>query len=90
MIAHGVALLLLTAAVGYWVLERASNQKKELKMVGQIVGALIIAISLLGVACKIYYLATGKAACPPGMYPGKRACQAGMNCPFMPQPPSGK
>ena len=84
---HGVALLLLSSAVGYWVLERASGQKKDLKTIGQVVGGLIIAISLLGVACKVYYLATGKAICPAGM---KKICPAGMNCPFIPQQPMGK
>ena len=87
MMSHGVALLLLSSAVGYWVLERASGQKKDLKTIGQVVGGLIIAISLLGVACKIYGLATGKAYYPPGM---KKTCPAGMNCPFMPQQPMGK
>ena len=87
---HGIALLLLSAAVGYWVLERASGQKKDLKTIGQIIGALIIAISFLGVACKVYCLTTGKSSCPSGMYPGKKACPAGLNCPFMPQQPSGK
>ena len=90
MMSHGVALLLLSSAVGYWVLERSSGQKKEVKTIGQIVGTLIIVISLLGVACKVYYLATGKTYCPSGMYPGKKACPAGMNCPFMPQQPMGK
>ena len=87
MMSHGVALLLLSSAVGYWVLERSSSQKKEVKTVGQIVGTLIIVVSLLGVACKIYGLATGKAYCPPGM---KKVCPAGMNCLFMPQQPMGK
>ena len=79
MMSHGAALLLLSAAAGYWVLERASTQKKDLKTIGQIVGTLIIVISLLGVACKVYGLATGKAYCPPGMA-----------CPFTPRQPMGK
>ena len=79
MMSHGVALLLLSSAVGYWVLERSSSQKKDLKTIGQVVGTLIIAISFLGVACKIYGLATGKVYCPPGMA-----------CPFTPRQPMGK
>ena len=87
MMSHGVALLLLSAAVGYWVLERAEGQKKNLKQIGQLVGGLIIVISLLGVACKVYYLMKGGKM----MY-----CPPGMNCPFMgrpqqqPPPASGK
>ena len=82
MSAHGTALLLFTAAVGYWVLERASSQKKNLKTVGQLVGAAIIVLSFMGVACKIYYLSKyGK-----GMY-----CPTSFRCPFSsPQQPSGK
>ena len=83
MMSHGVALLLLSAAVGYWVLERAENQKKNLKKIGQAIGGIIIAISLIGVVCKVFYLTNGaKMSCPPGM-----------NCPFMGRPqqqPSGK
>ena len=78
---HGVAMLLLTSAVGYWVLERANNQKKELKAIGQFVGAAIIILSFIGVACKIYYISKyGK-----GVY-----CPSGVLCPFSSKQPSGK
>ena len=84
MMSHGVALLLLSAAAGYWVLERAEGQKKNLKQIGQLVGGLIIVISLLGVACKVYYLMKGT----------KMVCPSGMGCPFMSRPqqqqPMGK
>lgn len=71
----GTAFLLLSAAVGYWVLERASTQKKNLKLVGQIVGTLIIVASFVGVACKTcYFMKVGK----------------GLPCPFSAQQPSVK
>ena len=61
MMSSGIALLLISAAVGYWVIERANlHQKKNLKLIGQIVGAAIIVVSFLGVACKIYYLSSGQ------------------------------
>ena len=85
MMGHGTAVLLLTAAIGYWVLERASAQKKELKMVGQLVGTAIIVLSFIGVACKIYYLSK---------YGKGRYCPAGTLCPYSsqmnPQRPAGK
>lgn len=59
----GTGLLLLSAAAGYWVLERsASHNKGNLKRVGQVVGWFMILASILGVVCKVYYLST----CPPG------------------------
>jgi len=61
----GTAVFLVTAAIGYWVLERAQQQKKGLKTTGLIVGGLIIALSFLGFACKTYYRATGKGYCCP-------------------------
>jgi len=90
MIGGGVALLLLSAAVGYWVLERANDQKKELKTVGQVVGYLIIVLSFIGVACKVYALSTGRWV---GYCPAKSGCPAGFKCPFSgqgAQPPAGK
>ena len=63
---------LLAAAVGYLILERASTQKKNLKTIGQIVGILIITLSFLSFACKVYWVSKwktgiygkGGAACP--------------------------
>ena len=50
----GGGVLLLTAAVGYWVLERsATHNKGNLKRVGQAVGWFIILGSVIGVACKV-------------------------------------
>ena len=81
MIGHGTALLLFAAAAGYWVLERASTQKKNLKTIGQIVGAAIIVVSFMGIACKVYYL----SKCVKGGYGGP----PGTLCP-LPQQPAGK
>ncbi len=54
MMGHGVGLLLLTSVAGYWVLERASYQKKsDLRHIGKVLGCLIIVISIAGVACNI-------------------------------------
>ena len=78
---HSVGGLLLVSVAGYWVLERASAHKGGLKRVGQWLGAVIILVSLIGVACKVWYLAT----CPSGST-GK-----GGYCPFpmkAPRPPS--
>lgn len=66
-------LLLLSAAGGYWVLERASSHKGKLKQVGQLLGAVIIVASLLGVVCRVWYAAT----CLPGAKGGL--------CPFTPK-----
>lgn len=74
---HGVGVLLLAAIGGYWVLERASTHKGQLKRVGQLLGGLIIVISLIGVVCRVWCLSTGNTTfCPIGMK-GK-----GSFCPF--------
>lgn len=80
MMGHGVPALLITAAVGYWVLTLAAKEKEQLRKVGNVVGLLIIVVSLLGAACKIYYQVSGKN-CPPGW--GKRG---GMACPMTGKP----
>ena len=54
MMQGGAGTLLLGAVGGYWVLERAARQKGNLKKVGQLLGAAIIIISLVGVACKVW------------------------------------
>jgi len=67
MLYGGVGFLLLTAAAGYWVLERASKHKGELQKVGYFLGSIILVVSLLGVTCQIWKLSSG------GGYHGKRA-----------------
>lgn len=71
----GTGLLLLGAVAGYWVLERADSHKGQLKKVGQVVGWLVLVTSLLGVACRVYAVATGQGC--PAAY-----------CPFKPSSPS--
>ena len=68
-------LLLISSAVGYWVLERAHREKGALKTVGQWLGAIIIVVSLAGVACSVYAIAQRHGFCP---MPGKMGA-----CPFM-------
>lgn len=63
----GTGFLLLAAAAGYWVLEHAVSHKGRLKQVGQLVGSVIIAVSLIGVACKVWYvIACNTGFCPWG------------------------
>ena len=61
MIYGGVGLLLVTAATGYWVLERADTHRGSLKKVGRFVGSVIIIVSLLGVACRVWAITTGQS-----------------------------
>ena len=83
MMVHGVGMLLLTAVAGYWVLERASTHKGQLQKVGFFVGSLIIVVSLFGVACSVWCMASGKA----GMCPfGKMG--RGTYSPYTPPAPS--
>ena len=46
---HDGGTLLFAVAAGYWVVERASAQKGQLKQIGQFLGALIIVLALTGV-----------------------------------------
>lgn len=68
----GTGLLLLGAVAGYWVLERADSHKGQLKKAGQVVGWVVIVTSLLGVACRVYAVATGQA-CPAVYCPFKQS-----------------
>ena len=77
---HGVATLLISAAAGYWVLTLAAKEKNRLKKLGQLVGLVIIVVSLAGAACKIYcQIGCGsKSYCPPGAM----SSPEGKACPF--------
>ena len=68
---HDGGTLLFAVAAGYWVVERASAQKGQLKQIGQFLGALIIVLALTGVVLS--------ALCAPGMHGGWR--KGGM-CPL--------
>lgn len=94
MMGHGMGILLITSAVGYWTLTSAGREKGRVKTLGQYLGLLIIVLSLAAAACKTYYTfqayktgAFGKA-CPWGSKKmgGMAMCPAGhpgcmMNCP---------
>ena len=67
MMGHGMSMLLITSAVGYWVLTQSQKEKNNVKKIGQLLGFAIILISVLGAACKIYGAV--------------QACKAG-NCPM--------
>lgn len=74
MLLQGVSGLLLSAAAGYWVYTQAEKEKPRVRKLGQLLGLAIIAVSVVGTGCKIYYLVTGNAPgkffCP---YTGKSA-----------------
>ena len=56
MMVHGVGVLLLTSVGGYWVLERSATHKGQLKQLGQVLGGLIIVVSLIGIACQVVHV----------------------------------
>lgn len=72
MVGHGMTALMISSAVGYWVLTQSEKEKNRVKKLGQLLGLGIILISVFGIACKVYY--------------GAKACQAmgggSMMCPF--------
>jgi hypothetical protein len=76
---HGIGILMLAAVGGYWVLERSVGQRGQVKQVGQVLGVIIIAMSLAGMACWVWCMASGKG-CGMGMH-GKMY-KGGM-CPLM-------
>jgi len=59
MMGHGTGALLIAAAAGYWVFERASTRKDPAKRIGQWVGGVIMAVSLIGVACQVWCVVGG-------------------------------
>lgn len=66
---HSVGILLVAAAAGYWVLTLANKEKGRIKNFGQLLGLLIIVVSVALTACKIYRMTN----CSPFM---------GKACPF--------
>ena len=88
MLAGSAGTLLLAAAAGYWVLERAQSQKKNLKRTGRIIGWLIIVVSLLGVACRVWSITMCQTtgACGAGWCPMHQKKAGGMVCPLTPKP----
>ncbi len=81
--------LLLAAAAGYWVLERAQAQKKGLKRAGKFIGWVIIVVSFIGIACRVWTIVLcqtgqGSLMCPMPKKMGKSFC------PFTPKAPSSQ
>ncbi len=74
---HDVAPLLISTAAGYWVLTQAEREKGQFKKLGRLLGLIIIAVSLISGACKIYCLATGQ-----GMTGWSAMCPISKACPF--------
>ncbi len=76
MMEHGISVLLVTSAVGYWTLTAAGKEKGRVKTLGQYLGLLIIVLSLASAACKVAYAV--------------KACQMGGGmygkCPFTGSP----
>ena len=64
----GKGLLLIALGVGYFVLLAASKEKKQVKLLGQILGWGIIVLAILGIWCYFQQCftsgMTGKGSCP--------------------------
>lgn len=71
MMIHGIGLLLISSALGYWVLTQSEKEKGKVKKLGSWLGLIIIVTSLAGVACKVYYCI---AACQAGGMMSGKAC----------------
>jgi hypothetical protein len=74
MMGHGMSVLLITSAVGYWTLTSAGREKGRVKTLGQYLGLLIIVLSLAAGACKAYYTVK---ACQMGGGMYSKACPFG-------------
>lgn len=59
MLMGGSAGLLLSAVAGYWVLERADRHKGRLRTLGQALGGVILVVSLVGLACRVWCVSQG-------------------------------
>ncbi len=79
MMSHGISTLLITSAVGYWVLIHAQKEKGRIKMLGQWLGLAIIVFSVASTGCKVYCAATGTSC----SMMGKGMSKA---CPFTGKP----
>jgi hypothetical protein len=63
----GKGLLLISLAIGYYVLITADKEKKQTKLLGQVIGWVIIVASSLGIWCyaqQCVQAIQGGAACP--------------------------
>lgn len=59
-----LGLLLIALGVGYKVYADAAKEKGSLRSIGQWVGAIIMATSLVTSAMLVYAYSTGKPVCP--------------------------
>ena len=74
---HGVSLLLISAAAGYWVLTMADKERGRVKQLGQWLGLAIVVISVFGAGCKLWCMyGSDKMGMPAGM-----ACTFGKKAP---------
>ena len=55
MMAQGISASLIAASFGYWTLTSAGKEKGRVKGLGQLIGLLIILLSLLGTFCQVSY-----------------------------------
>jgi hypothetical protein len=73
-----LGLLLIALAMGYRVYADASKEKGSLRSLGQWVGAIVMATSLLASALFVYSWGTGKGNCfEKGLCPFKGKMQMG-------------
>ncbi len=65
MIGMCIPVVLITLAVGYHVLDKASKSEDNLKKVGKIIGWVIIAVSALSLVVSLYcsLSCSGKKSC---------------------------
>ena len=57
----GIGLMLLAIVGGYIILERAASHRGDLKRIGQVLGVIVIAVSIVGVGCFVWHVSSGKS-----------------------------
>ena len=77
----GCSLSLIAMAVGYLVLLKASKEAKLLKLLGLIIGTIVIASTLLMGVGKLLYCAKSGTC---GMMGDKKMIGGSSSCPAMP------
>ena len=85
---HGLIGLLLSLAAGYWVFERASERKGDVKRVGRLLGGTIIVLSLGTIAAALWALNSDGISCP--FMKGSRVGLGGMHPYRMQASPDGE
>ncbi|HUO58305.1 MAG TPA: hypothetical protein VMV05_09020 [bacterium] len=74
MVTHRIVAYLISLAVGYWVLTLADKEKNNTKKIGQVIGWIIIVVSLIGPLC----LAGSALRC----HSNPAECYSSANCPW--------